>query len=126
MSNNWWMSDEQQSDWNSAKDETKEYISERVRDGFIEPQTIIDSSQGADWVQANNRYAALNGSNYRTRLRKADGKNLRGEDIANIDATIAELNRLADEQLELRGYSKSDGVWYDSFGRECNDRGERY
>ena len=126
MSDYDWMPEEARRDWENARQETKDYITERVRDGFIEPGTFVEEGQASDWVNANNRYNTIANTGWRSRVRRNGNVNLSGEEIANVDATIGELNAMADAMLESQGFYKNDGVWYDRYNRECNDRGERY
>jgi len=126
MSNEDWMTPEQREDWERGRQETRDYITERIKDGTIEPGTYIEPEQVADWTRANNRYNSIVGNGWKSRARLNGKANLSGDEIANIDATINELNAMADRELENKGYTKVDGFWYDRFGRECNDKGERY
>lgn len=123
-----WMTPEQREDWTRGRQETKDYITERVKDGVIEPGTFIEPTQVADWTRANNRYNQIVGNGWSSRARRNGNANLSGEEIANIDATIAALNEMADAELKNRGYEYRDDeygrpTWYDRFGRECDDKG---
>lgn len=126
MPNEDWMTPEQREDWERGRQETKDYITERVKDGVIEPGTFIEPTQVADWTRANNRYNQIVGNGWISRARRNGNANLSGDEIANVDAVINELNAIADRELENKGYYRNEGSWYDSYGRECNDRGERY
>lgn len=121
MSDNYWMTPEQQEDWKKANEDTDRRRAEVESPSQWSNDTHEEFADIVDRARAKSK----SGERLTQEEKQALKEYLKNPDawLQNTKADIA--NRREDATPNVR-YDESTGSYYDRYGRECNSKGERY